>query len=91
MLSLTDAQQMVTSFIDLSSQIHFTFFIYLFIFDCARSLLVPGFSLTVASRGYSPVAVHGLIVMAFLLQSMGSRCSGFSSYSTWAVFVALWL
>ena len=67
------------------------YFFYLFIFDCAGSLLVPDFSLTVASRGYSLVAVHGLIVEAFLLQSIGSRCLGFSSYSMWAVFVALWL
>ena len=36
-------------------------FIYLFMFGCARSwLLLAGFSLVVASGGYSLVAGHGL-------------------------------
>ena len=38
---------------------------------------VPGLSLVVASRGYS-----SLWCVGFSLQSMGSRCTGFSSCST---------
>ena len=36
-------------------------FIYLFILGFAESVLFSGFSLVVASRGCSPVAVHGLL------------------------------
>ena len=40
----------------------------LFIFGCAGSSLMLRLSLVVASRGYSLVAVHGLlIVVAFLV------------------------
>ena len=45
-----------------------------------------GFSLVVASRGYSPAAVCGLLTaVASLLWSMGSRPVGFSSCSSEAL------
>ena len=35
---------------------------YLFILGCAGSLLLPGFSLVVASGGYSLAVVRGLLI-----------------------------
>ena len=54
--------------------VHFLIYLfYFFIFGCiGSSLLTAGFSLVVASRGYSS------------LQSTGSRSMGFSSCGTWA-------
>ena len=46
---------------------------YLFIFDHAASYC-EGFSL-VTSRGYSPVAVHGLLTALQWLRLLGSTCS----------------
>ena len=44
-----------------------------------------GFSLVMASGGYYPVVVRGLLIaVASLLWSMGSRYRGFSSCGTWA-------
>ena len=39
------------------------FIIYLFIFGCAGFLLLLRVSLVVATRGYSLVAVHGLLIV----------------------------
>ena len=58
--------------------------IYLCIFSCAGSSLLGGFSLTAEGRDYSRLAERGLIAMALLLQSPGSRCVSFRSCSTWA-------
>ena len=61
--------------------------LFLFIiFVCTgSSLLFTDFSLVAVSGGYSLIAVQELlIVVAFLLQSMGSRCMGFRSGSIWA-------
>ena len=60
-------------------------FIY-FIFGCVGSLLLhAGFSLVMASRGYSLLQCMGFSLRWFLLLwSMGSRHVGFSSCSTWA-------
>ena len=38
-----------------------------------------GFSLVVASRGYSLAAVHGLVIAVDSLVEHGSRCMGFNS------------
>ena len=62
----------------------FSFFfkyIYLFIFGCVRSLLLcAGFSLVVASGGYSSLRCAGFSLWwLLLLQSTGFRRSGFSS------------
>ena len=38
-----------------------------------------GFSLVVASRGYSLAAVHGLVIAVASLVEHGSRCMGFNS------------
>ena len=37
--------------------------IYLFIFGCDGSCCCSGFSLVVASEGYSPAAVRGLLIV----------------------------
>ena len=63
----------------------FTNLMYLFVavlgLHCCR-----GFSLVVLSRGYSLVVVNGLLVeAASLVWSTGSRFTGFSSCSSWAL------
>ena len=41
---------------------------------CAGSLLLHGFPLVVASRGYSPVTVHGLLIeVASLVVEQGLK------------------
>ena len=64
---------------------------YLFIFGCVgSSLLHAGFSLVVASRGYSSLRCTGFSLRWLLwLPSTGSRRAGFSSCGTWAQ--QLWL
>ena len=61
-------------------------FIYLFIFGCiGSSLLRAGFSLVAASGGYSSLRCAGFSLQwLLLLQSTGSRHTGFSSCGTWA-------
>ena len=60
-----------------------------FLFLCTGSLLLHGLSPVVGSRGYSLVSVCSLfivvasLVLAPLLSTWGSRCSAFSSCSTW--------
>ena len=45
-----------------------------------------GLSLVVASRGYSSLWCVGFSLQwLLLLQSMGSRCTGFSSCGSWAL------
>ena len=44
------------------TSLHLDFFLY-FIFGCAGSLLHSGFSLVVASGGYSLFAVRGLLIL----------------------------
>ena len=60
--------------------------INLFIFGCVgSSLLRTGFSLVVASRGYSSLRCVGFSSRwLLLLRSTGSRHVGFSSCGTWA-------
>ena len=62
-----------------------------FIFDCARSSLLCGLSLVVASRGYSLAAVQGLLLQwLLLLWSMAldawasTAAHGLSSCGAWA-------
>ena len=64
----------------------FFFLIYLFIFGCVgSSLLRVGFSLVVASGGYSSLWCAGFLLWwLLLLQSMGSRRAGISSCGMWA-------
>ena len=65
------------------------FKINLFIFGCtSSSLLHAGFSLVAASWGYSSLWCVGLSLWLLLLQSTGSRRTGFSSCGMWA---QLWL
>ena len=55
------------------------------LFMVVPGLCCCGFSLAVASKGLPWVAVRGfLIAVASLVENMGSRCSSFCSYSTWA-------
>ena len=65
------------SFLEPSALTFFSFlnnFIYLFIFGCADLHYCMGFSLVVASGGYSLVVVYGLpVAVLLLLQSVGSR------------------
>ena len=59
----------ILSFLILFSGDLMTFFFYPFIFGCAGSLLLHGFSLVVGSRDYSLVVVHGLpISLASLVE-----------------------
>ena len=52
-------------------------FIDLFIFGCADLHYCVGFSLVVASGGYSLVVGYGLpVAVLLLLQNMGSRACG---------------
>lgn len=44
------------------TSLHLDFFLF-FIFGCAGSLLHSGFSLAVASGGYSLVGVRGLLIL----------------------------
>ena len=74
----------------------YTFFfinllIYLFIFGCiGSSLLCAGFSLAAVSGGYSSLRCVGFSLQwLLLLQSVGSRHTGFSSCGTQAQ--QLWL
>ena len=64
----------------------FFYLFYLFIFGCVgSSLLHAGFSLVVASRGYSSLRCVGFSLRwLLLLPSTGSRRAGFSSCGTWA-------
>ena len=64
---------------------------YLFISGCiGSSLLCAGFLQLQASGGYSSLQCTGFSLWwLLLLQSMGSRCAGFSSCGTWAQ--QLWL
>ena len=51
----------------------------IFTFGCAESLLLcTGFSLVAASRGYSLLVGHGLLitVASFVAEHMGSRAQG---------------
>ena len=59
---------------------------YLFIFGCVGSLLLRvGFPLVAASGSYYLLRCAGFSLWwPLLLQSMGSRCVGFSSCGTWA-------
>ena len=62
-------------------------YIYIYIYFCLRWVFVAacGLSLVVASGGYSSLWCAGFSLRwLLLLQSMGSRCSGFSSCGTWA-------
>ena len=61
-------------------------FIYLFIFACVGSLLLrAGFSLVAASGGYFSLRRAGFSLRwLLLLQSTGSRHTGFSSCGTQA-------
>ena len=60
-------------------------FIY-FIFGCVGSLLCSGFSLVVASEGYSLLRCAGLSLRwLLLLWSTGSRRADFSSCGSWAL------
>ena len=63
------------------------FFFYLSIFGCiGSSLLRAGFSLVVASGGYSLLRRAGFpLRWLLLLWSTGSRCAGFSSCSSQAL------
>ena len=65
--------------------------IYLFIFGCiGSSLLCAGFSLAAVSGGYSSLRCVGFSLQwLLLLQSVGSRHTGFSSCGTQAQ--QLWL
>ena len=57
------------------------FFIYLF----SAALGLPGFTLVVASRGYSLVVLYGLLIaMASLVEVWALGCAGFSSCGMWA-------
>jgi len=59
----------------------FFFFIYLF----SAALGLPGFTLVVASRGYSLVVLYGLLIaMASLVEVWALGCAGFSSCGMWA-------
>ena len=64
-------------------------FIYLFIYWLRWVFVaVCGLSLVAASRGYSSLLCEGFSLRwLLLLQSMGSRCTGFSSCGTWASVV----
>ena len=63
-------------------------FIYLWL--CWVFIAVRGLSLVVASGGYSSLRCVGFSLRWLpQLQSMGSRCTGFSSCGTWAQ--QLWL
>ena len=66
--------------------IYIYIFIYLFIyFGCIGSLFLRRLSLVAASGGYS--SLRGMsfsLQWLLLLQSTGSRCTGFSSCSMWA-------
>ena len=55
----------------------------LFILGCAGSLLLLRFSVVVESRGYSLVAVPGLLIKVAPLVA-GSMVHGFSSCDMWA-------
>ena len=61
------------------------FYIYLFIYlACWVFIVVHGLSLVAASGGYSSFQCTGFSLWwLLLLQSMGSRCVGFSSCSMW--------
>ena len=62
---------------------YFKKFSWLFIGCTGSLLLCSGFSLVVASRGYSLVVVQGFSLWwHLLLQSTGSMCVGFSSCHT---------
>ena len=62
------------------SQHFFFFFWLLWVFIAAR-----GLSLVAASRGYSSLQCVGFSLRwLLLLQSMGSRLTGFSNCGTWA-------
>ena len=63
-----------------------SFFLNLFIFGCVgSSLLCAGFSLVVASGGYSLLRCAGFSLRwLLLLWSTGSRHTGFSSCGAWA-------
>ena len=50
---------------------HFFKYFHFFIFGCAWSLLLSGFSLAVPSRGYSLIVEHTLIVAASLVAEHG--------------------
>ena len=69
----------------------FVLFCFCFCFGCVgSSLLCMGFSLVVASGGYSSLRCVGFSLQwLLLLQSMGSRRTGFSSCGAWAQ--QLWL
>ena len=68
----------------------FNLFIYFIQFWlCQVFIAACGLSLVVASGGYSSLWCAGLLLWLLLLQSMGSRCTGFSSCGTWAQ--QLWL
>ena len=71
---------------DMAFVLFFFKYIYLFIFGCVRSLLLcAGFSLVVASGGYSSLRCAGFsLSWLLLLRSTGSRHAGFSSCGTWA-------
>ena len=61
---------------------------YLFIFGCAGLCCWVGFSLAVASGGYSLAAVYGLLLeVAFLT---GSRACGLQRLCIWALQLWLW-
>ena len=61
-------------------------YIYIFFSCIGSSLLHAGFSLVVASRGYSSLRCMGFSLWwLLLLWSTGSRHAGFSSCSTWAL------
>ena len=46
------------------------FFFFFFFFAVPGLLCCPGFSLVVASGGYSPVAVHGLLIVVASLVAL---------------------
>ena len=68
----------------------FLFLITLFIYFWLHWVFIasPGLSLVVVSRGYSPLRCAGFSLWwLLLLQSMGSRHTGFSSCGVWAQYL----
>ena len=65
----------------------FKIIIYLFIYLFLTVLSLhcwAGFSLVVASGGYSLAAVPGLLIVVTLQNSISIECTGFSSCTVWA-------
>ena len=61
-------------------------FIYLFLAALGLCCCAQAF-FSCGERGLLFVAVRGLLIEVALLQSMGSRPAGFSSWGTWAAVV----